>query len=115
MVGNILNHTGKPLVREFVGRLPALQTAAIALLDDFQSGQLAFQANIDSIDRRVNVLQTAVEVGITIPCWTQRADSLDVRKTYADVLDRHGAGVRYRQREQPDVAVVRTARILFTD
>ena len=63
-VGNILNHTGKPLVREIVGRLPALQAATIALLDDFQSGQLAFQANIDSIDRRVSVLQTAVEVGI---------------------------------------------------
>lgn len=63
-VGNILDHTGKPLVREIVGRLPALQAATIALLDDFQSGQLAFQANIDTIDRRVSVLQAAVEVGI---------------------------------------------------
>lgn len=63
-VGNILDHAGKPLVREIVGRLPALQSATIALLDDFQSGQLAFQANIDSIDRRVRVMQTAVEVGI---------------------------------------------------
>jgi len=61
---NLLDHTGKPLVREVLGRLPALQSAATSLLDDFQKGQLAFQLNIDSIDQRASVLRTAVELGI---------------------------------------------------
>ena len=61
---DILNNAGKPFVREIVGRLPALQTAAVSLLDDFQSGQLAFQLDLNSIDQRVSVLRTAVEAGI---------------------------------------------------
>jgi hypothetical protein len=61
---NILSHTGAPLVREFMGRAPALQTATKTFLDDFQRGQLAFQVNVDSIDQRMSVVQTALESGI---------------------------------------------------
>lgn len=61
---NLLDHTGKPLVREIMGRLPALQTATTALLDNFQKGQLAFQLNIDGIDQRASVLRTSLELGI---------------------------------------------------
>jgi ubiquinone biosynthesis protein len=61
---NIIDNTGKPLIREIMGRLPALQAATTSLLDDFQKGQLAFQLNIDSIDQRVTVLQTSLELGI---------------------------------------------------
>lgn len=61
---NLLSHTGTPLVREFMGRLPALQTATKTFLTDFQRGQLAFQVNIESIDQRMSVVQTALESGI---------------------------------------------------
>lgn len=61
---NIFSHTGAPLVREVMGRLPALQIAAKVFFDDFQRGQLAFQVNVNSIDQRVRVLQTALELGI---------------------------------------------------
>lgn len=61
---NILSHTGTPLAREIMGRLPMLQTATKMFLDDFQRGQLAFQINVNSIDQRVSVLQTALELGI---------------------------------------------------
>lgn len=61
---NILDHAGKPLLREVIGRLPALQAAATSLLDDFQKGQLAFQLNTGSIDQRANVMQAALELGI---------------------------------------------------
>lgn len=61
---DIVDRAGKPLVREIMGRLPALQIAATTLLDDFQRGELAFQVNIDSIHQRVNVLQAALEVGV---------------------------------------------------
>jgi hypothetical protein len=62
--GAILDHVGKPLVRDMAGRLPALQSAAVSLLDDFQRGQLAFQVNIERIDQRVDILQRALELGI---------------------------------------------------
>ncbi len=62
--GALLDHVGKPLVRDIAGRLPALQSAAVSLLDDFQRGQLAFQVNIERIDQRVDVLQHALELGI---------------------------------------------------
>ncbi len=63
-VENLLDHTGKPLLREIMGRLPALQAAATSLLDDFQKGQLAFQLNTDSIDQRASGLQASLELGI---------------------------------------------------
>lgn len=62
--GDLLDSAGKPLARDILGRLPALQSAAVTLLDNFQRGELAFQTNINSIDQRVNVLQTALEVGV---------------------------------------------------
>lgn len=62
--GALLDNVAKPLVRDVVGRLPALQTAAIALLDDFQRGQLAFQISVEHIDQRVEVVRTALERGI---------------------------------------------------
>lgn len=62
--GDILDRTAKPLVRDVVGRLPALQNATAALLDDFQRGDLAFQVTMTSIDQRVRVMQTAVEQGV---------------------------------------------------
>ncbi|MEI2689985.1 MAG: AarF/UbiB family protein [Anaerolineae bacterium] len=49
---NIRSHAGAPLLREVMGRLPALQGATRAFLDDFQRGQLAFQINAASIDQR---------------------------------------------------------------
>lgn len=61
---NLRSHAGAPLVRDLMGRLPALQGAARTFLDDFQRGQLAFQVNINSIDQRVTGLQTALEAGI---------------------------------------------------
>lgn len=61
---NTLTYAGMPLVREVMGRLPAMQTATRTLLDNFQRGQLAFQVNVNSIDQRVSVLQTAIESGI---------------------------------------------------
>lgn len=61
---NIRSHAGAPLLRDVMGRLPALQGATRALLDDFQRGQLAFQVNAASIDQRVNGLQAALERGI---------------------------------------------------
>lgn len=61
---NIRTHAGAPLLREVMGRLPALQGAARSFFDDFQRGQLAFQVNAASLDQRVNVLQTALERGI---------------------------------------------------
>lgn len=63
-VENTLSHTGMPLIREIMGRLPALQTTTKMFLDDFQRGQLAFQVNVNSLDQRVRVLQTAFELGI---------------------------------------------------
>jgi hypothetical protein len=60
----LLDHAGKPLLRDIVGRLPALQTAAMTLLDDFQRGQLAFQLGADHIDQRVNALHNTLETGI---------------------------------------------------
>lgn len=61
---NIFAHTGTPLVREFMGRLPALQLATKMFLNDFQRGQLAFQVNANTIDERVRVVQTALELGM---------------------------------------------------
>lgn len=61
---NILSYMGAPLIRKIMGRLPALQTATAMFLNDFQKGQLAFQVNVNSIDQRVSVLQTALELGI---------------------------------------------------
>ncbi|MBX3051989.1 MAG: phage holin family protein [Caldilineaceae bacterium] len=61
---NVLSHGGMPLIREIVGRLPSLQTATRTLFDNFQRGQLAFQVNVASMDQRMNVLQTAIELGI---------------------------------------------------
>jgi hypothetical protein len=61
---NTLTYVGTPLVREIMGRLPALQTITRTLLDDFQRGQLAFQVNANSIDQRVSVLRTVIELGI---------------------------------------------------
>jgi hypothetical protein len=61
---NIRTHAGAPLLREVIGRLPALHGAARSFFNDFQRGQLAFQINAASLDQRVNVLQTALERGI---------------------------------------------------
>ncbi len=61
---DILDRAGKPLAREVLGRLPALQSAASTLLDHFQEGQLAFQVTVDSLDQRVRVLQNAVELSV---------------------------------------------------
>lgn len=61
---NVLSHAGKPLAREFLGRLPALQSATMALLDEFQRGHLAFQVTTDSIDQRMRVFSAALDLGI---------------------------------------------------
>lgn len=62
--GDLLDRTAKPLARGLMGRLPALVTATTSLLDDFQRGELAFQVNVNRIDQRVHVVQTAVEQGV---------------------------------------------------
>lgn len=62
--GDILDRAGKPLAREILGRLPALQTAATTLLDDFQKGQLAFQVTANSLDQRMSVLRAALESSV---------------------------------------------------
>ena len=62
--GNVINQGGKPLLREVVGRLPALQAATRTLLDDFQNGDLALQVNFRAIDERVTKLSRSVDSGI---------------------------------------------------
>lgn len=62
--GDIVDRAGKPLVREILGRLPALQAAATTLLDDFQTGQLAFQVTGNGLDQRMNVLRAALELSV---------------------------------------------------
>ena len=62
--GNILNLIGKPLARDVIGRLPALQTAMSTLLDDFQHGESVFQINVNTIEQRVETLQTTLVQGI---------------------------------------------------
>lgn len=61
---NIVNHGAKPFIREVAGRLPALQAATRALLDDYQNGQLAFQVNVSRIDERVTRLSRSMEAGM---------------------------------------------------
>ncbi len=61
---DLVNHAGKPLAREIIGRLPALHAATVSLLDDFQRRQLAFQINTNDIDQRVRHLRTGVETSI---------------------------------------------------
>jgi len=62
--GNVINQGGKPLLREVVGRLPALQAATRTFLDDFQNGDLALQVNFRAIDERVTKLSRSVDSGI---------------------------------------------------
>lgn len=62
--GDLIDRAGKPLARDILGRLPGLLTATTTLLDDFQSGQLAFQVTADDLEQRMGVLRTALEVSV---------------------------------------------------
>lgn len=61
---NLPDLVGKPLARDLIGRLPALQSAASTLLDDFQQGESAFQLNLSKIDQRAMAFQAILDQGI---------------------------------------------------
>jgi len=62
--GDMIDRVGKPLTRDVLGRLPGLLTAASALLDDFQRGQLAFQITADSLEGRARGLRADLNASV---------------------------------------------------
>lgn len=61
---NILKGVGKPLARELIGRLIAMQSSSVSLLDDFQNGELAFQLNKKDLDLRTDHFKKVLDSGI---------------------------------------------------
>lgn len=61
---NIVDHIGKPFVRDMIGRLPALLHAATTLLDDVENGQSILQANLNRLDQKAEEVQTTVAQSI---------------------------------------------------
>src|SRR5690606_33564816 len=61
---NIVRGVGKPLARELLGRLMAMQSSSMTLLDEFQNGELAFQLNKKDLDLRTDHFKKVLDLGI---------------------------------------------------